>query len=101
MYRIVDTVATQNYIKVYTPCENKSNTIQGPRVILPYGRLIQAAHRAEINLIPLLSKRAKTAHPPRIQSGALISIGQPCDYGCTATFNTTPMKVEKKGDIFI
>ena len=45
MYVLTETGATQNYIKLYTPCENKSKTKKGPQVLLPYGSLIQATHR--------------------------------------------------------
>ena len=42
---------------------------------------------------------AKIAHIyPHLQSGALISIGQLFDDGCTATFTVTTMKVHKQGE---
>ena len=58
-YGIVDTGATKNYIKVDTPFSNKFKTTQVPQVILPYGSLIQTTHTEELNLIILLSTRAK------------------------------------------
>ena len=70
MYGIADTGATQKYIKLDTPCINKVKTTQGLRVILPDGSLMQATEKAELNLSPLLSTRAKTAHippPPKIR----------------------------------
>ena len=78
-------------------CVNKVKTQQRPQVIFKDGNIMQATHKAELNLIPLLSTRAKTAHIlPHIQSGELISIGKLCDDGCTATFTDTHKKVEKK-----
>ena len=97
MYGISDTGATQNYIKVDTPCENKVNTTQGPQVLLPYGSLMQAIHRAELNIRPLFSTRSKTSHIfSHLQSGALIPIGKLFDDGFTATFTATLMIIEKK-----
>ena len=74
-YSIADTGTTQNYIKVDTPCKNKFKTTQGPRVILPYGSLIQSTHKAQHHLIPLPSTSSKTAHIfSHLQSGSLIYI---------------------------
>ena len=95
-YIIADTGATQNYIKVETPYKIKVKTTHGPQVILPYRRLMQATHKAQLHLIPLLSTRSKTAHIfPHLQSGVLISIGKLCDDGCTDTFNDNTMTVKK------
>ena len=94
IYRISDMGATQKYIKVNTPCAKKVKTTIGPKALLPDGRLVQATHRAEINVIPLLSTRAKTSHIfPYLQSGALLSIFQPCDDICTSTLTATYMRV--------
>ena len=102
MYGISDTGATQNYIKVDTPCENKVNTTQGPQVLLPYGSLMQAIHRAELNIRPLFSTRSKTSHIfSHLQSGSLISVGKICGDGCTAIFTVTHITVEKIVDIVL
>ena len=102
MYGIEYTSATQNYIKVDTPCVNKIKIQQGPRVILPDGSLVQAIHKVELHLSPLLSTGAKTAHIiPHLQSRALISIGKICGDGCTATFTASNMTVKKKGEIVL
>ena len=101
-YGIADTSATQNYIKVGTPCSNKVKTSQGPRVVLPDGSIMQATHKTELNLSPLLSTRSKIAHIfTHIQSGALISIGQLCDDVCTATFTDTNTTVHKQGEVVL
>ena len=63
---------------------------------------MQATHRAELNLRPLLSTRSKTAHIfPHLQEGALIYIGRLCYYGCITTLTATQITVDKKGDIFL
>ena len=101
-YVISDTGATQNYIKLYTPSSNKVNNTQGPRVILSDVNLMQANHKAELNLRPSTSTRAKTAHiSPQLQSGAIISIGQLFDDGCTATFTSITMTVHKQVGVVV
>ena len=97
MYGIADTGATQNYIKFHAPFKNKVEISRGYQVILSDEIIIQATHREEINLRPLLTTRSKIAHIlPHLQSGALIFIGQLCDDGCTGTFTNSYMIVEKK-----
>ena len=102
MYVISDTCATKKYIKADTPCSNKVKTPQGPRVILTDGSLMQATHKAELNLIPLLSTRTKIAHIfLHLQAGALISIGQLCDDGCISPFTTTNRSVHKQVEVVL
>ena len=102
MHGISHTGATPNYTKVDTPYSKTFKTSQGPRVILPDGRLMQATHKAEINIIALVSTRAKISHIfPHLQSGALISIGKLYYDGCTATFTATTMTVHKKEELFL
>ena len=101
-YGIADTGDTQNYIKLDTPCSNKVKNSQGPQVILPYGSLTQATHKAELKISPLLSTRSKITHIfPHLQSGALIYIGQICDDGYTATFAATTMTVHKQRELVL
>ena len=60
---------------------------------------MQATHKAELKLIPLLSTRDKTSHIfPHLQSGEIIYVGQLCDDGCTATFTAATIKVKKQGE---
>ena len=59
---------------------------------------MQATHKAELSLNPLLPKRARIAHIlPHLQSEALISIGKLCDDGCTDTLTSTTMTVHEQG----
>ena len=53
-YDIADTGATQDCIKLDTPCKNKDNTTQGPGVILSYGSFMQVTRKEELQLSPLL-----------------------------------------------
>ena len=102
LYCISDTVATQNYIKFHTSCINKFNVSIGPQVLLPDGSPIQETHRLGLNISPLLTIRGNIAHIfPHIQSGALISIGKICDYGCTSIFTATHMMLLKQGSLVL
>ena len=60
MYGIADTITTQSYIKLDTPCVNKVNKHQGTQVILPDASPVKVTHKSELSLSPLLSIRAKT-----------------------------------------
>lgn len=58
-------------------------------VTLPNGHIIHSTHVGELDL-PDLPVAARIAHIfPDLSSGTLISIGQLCDAGCTATFSAT------------
>ena len=95
-YNIADTGASQNYIRVNTPCRNKQLITNVPKVILPDGIIMKDTHRSLLNLNPLLTQSACTYHIfSHIQSGFLIPIGQLCDDGCTATFTATHLNVVK------
>ena len=92
----------KNYIKVDTPCENKSNKTQEHQLLLLYGSLMQATHGIEMNPRPLLYTRSKTSSIyPHLQSEALLSIGKICEDVCTATSNATQIIVEKKGNTLL
>ena len=63
---------------------------------------MQANHKVELNLSPLLSTRSKIVHIfPHLQSGGLIYIGQLCDDVCTSTFTATTMPVHKQVEKFL
>ena len=101
-YVIVDTGATQKYIRSQTICTKKVNISNIPQVLLPYGSVMQATHMEDIHLVPLLSTRDNTQQiSPHLKPGALISIGQICDDVCIATFTSKDMKVVKQGKIFL
>ena len=78
-YGIADTGSTQKYIRLNTPCSNNKKISNSPQVILPDGSIMQATHRALLNLNPLLNQSVCTSHIfPHLQSGALIAIGRLC-----------------------
>ena len=89
--------ATYNHIKVHTFCEKKVNISRGPQVIRLDGKNIQDTHNAELNLIPLITIRGKTAHTfPHLQTGEIISTGKLCNDDCTEKCTPKNKKVKKK-----
>jgi hypothetical protein len=59
---------------------------------------MQSSHTAEL-IIPGLPKAARLVHiVPTLSKNSLISIGQLCDSGCTATFDKTTAVIEYKGE---
>ena len=60
-----------------------------------------STHEAELD-IPLLPAHAKKVHIfPELASGSLLSIGQLCDGGCTATFTANKLFIYFAGKIII
>ena len=58
---------------------------------------MQATHRGELNLIPLINTWDITDKIfPQLHFMALISIGQICDHGCISIFTAMHIKAEKK-----
>ena len=96
-YGIVDTGATQKYIKFNTACTIKVKVEMRLQFLPPYDTTIQATYRNELQLISLLATRAKTAHIfLYLQPGALISIGHLFDDGLMASFMAIHLKAEKQ-----
>ena len=82
----MDTGATHHFFtKSSTPSLSNVHLVaDGIRVLLPNNAVIESTHKANIN-IPTLPPAATTAHLfPSLASGNLLSVGQLCDYGCTA-----------------
>jgi hypothetical protein len=70
-------------------------------VVLPDGRTITSSHITELN-IPSLPPAARTAHIfPGLSNGSLISIGQLCDHGCTATFTSDSVRIELNNTVVL
>jgi len=62
---------------------------------------MQATHTGQLHL-PGLSEKARTTHIfPTLASGSLLSIGQLCDEGCTATFTKNKLYIYKQGKIIL
>ena len=85
----MDTGATHHFFtKSSTPSLSNVHLVaEGIRVLLPNNAVIESTHKANIK-IPTLPPAATEAHLfPSLASGNLLSVGQLCDYGCTAQFD--------------
>lgn len=93
---IADTGATGHYIR---PNDHhlKTGATKTPIMVgLPNGSIIRSTND-ECNLdIPQLPTTATNAHViPELSHSSLVSIGQLCDAGCTATFNAKTVHIKK------
>ena len=100
---VLDTGATHHFFSSHpTPLDkqqltNVRPTTNGISVLLPNHDRIQATHKAKLKL-PHLPPAAKEVHVfPSLASGSLMSIGQLCDSGCTATFTNKSAIVTHNG----
>ena len=92
---ILDTGATHHFYNMPVSTttaphlRNITPTSDGIEVLLPNSTTIKSTHQANINL-PSLPTSATSVHLfPSLASGSLLSIGQLCDSGCSATFTKT------------
>ena len=85
---ILDSGCSSHFLTstVSTTNNNPNTDIE---VQLPDGSLVTSSHEATIALHTTLPPAAQTAHVLPDLNHSLISIGQLCDAGCTATFNNT------------
>ena len=73
----------------------------GVQVLLPNHSTIKSTHKAKLNL-PQLSDQATSTHLfPSLASGNLLSVGQLCDAGCTATFTKSSAVISHRGQPII
>jgi len=90
-----------SYIHTNIPVTKVTPTSSGITVLLPNNATMQATHTGQLH-IPGLSEKARTTHIfPTLASGSLLSIGQLCDEGCTATFTKNKLYVYKDGKIIL
>jgi hypothetical protein len=91
---IADTAATGNYVTTDCPVTDMQPTTNGIDVTLPNGVNITSSHTALLQLpheLPIGACKADIF--PGLKSGSLVSIGQLCDHGCTATFTATQVQI--------
>jgi hypothetical protein len=94
---IADTGCTGHYVTTNAHYTDKKLANPGISVTLPDGSNIISSHTASIHL-PNLPTIACHAHIfPLLTSGSLISIGQLCDHGCTATFTSKAVTITRNG----
>ena len=99
MYTI-DTGCTGHYAG--TQSHNKLKTSSPITVTLPNGERMTSSHIRYLNIQSLPSETCSQHLFPKIQTSGLLSIGQLCDAGCTASFTQSKLEVRNKhNDIII
>jgi hypothetical protein len=99
---IADTAATGNYVTTDCPITDKHPTSNGIDVTLPNGVNITSSHMALLRLpctLPIGALKADIF--PGLKSGSIVSIGQLCDHGCTATFTATQVQIFHQGCLLL
>ena len=104
---VLDTGATHHFFSSQPtpphdlPLSDIRPVSNGINVLLPNHDRIQATHKANLDL-PHLPSAARDVHLfPSLASGSLMSIGQLCDSGCTATFTNTSAVITRQGKTVI
>jgi hypothetical protein len=83
---IVDSVCTGHFLLVNAPCLSKVKYQNPLTVFLPNGATMESTHTAALD-ISELNKAASIAHfYPGMENHSLLSVGQLCNKGYTATF---------------
>ena len=99
-----DSGASQNYFKNedVPVIQNCTKTQVGPTVSLPDGTAMQATKTGNLELSPLLSKKATAVHVFNgIQNSSLLSIGQLCDDDCVAVLKKRDINIYKDDKVII
>ena len=104
---VLDTGATHHFFSATPspshdlPLTDLRPVSDGINVLLPNHDKIQATHKANLN-VPHLPSAARDVHLfPSLASGSLLSVGQLCDSGCTATFTNTSAHITRMGKTII
>jgi hypothetical protein len=99
---ILDTGCSGHYLAPNAPCINKHEAHPSISVELPNGAILHSSHTATVDLHPALPIAAGEAHVfPDFGSKSLLSIGQLCDNGCTATFTADAVDIAFNGNIIL
>ena len=81
---------------------NVTKLSEGPNCKLPDGTIIKPKEIGFLNGFDGLSNCAKRTYiHPLLKNTSLISIGQLCDDGCTATFNRESLQVKKNEKLIL
>jgi hypothetical protein len=85
---IADTGSNGHFFPINAPLVNVQLAINSIPVTLPGGSIIYSSLTAELDF-PDLPLAARAAHIfPNLTSGSLLSVGQLCNAGCIASFDT-------------
>jgi len=98
---ILDSGTTGHFLHPTSPAHNIEPTTIPLHVRLPDGSTIASTHTATLT-IPGLPRVAAQAHIfPDLHAGALLSVSQLCDNGCTVTFTAQHAQVHRHDCLLI
>jgi hypothetical protein len=98
---VIDTGCSSTYITRTTPYVHREVANPSVKVTLPNGESLQSSHTAQLQLHPSLPEIACRAHFFSSLTCSLITVGQLCDSGCTATFTANSVAIVYKGETII
>jgi hypothetical protein len=96
---ILGTGTTGHFLASTAQCKNLQPTQQLIECHMPNGTTMRSTHEADLELTTtILPPEATSAHIfPDLATHSLVSIGQLCDSGCVATFNSNSVIISKDG----
>ena len=97
----IENDATGQYINVHLPLTDIQPTQRGIEVMLPNSARMKSTHTAMLNMANLPPETRKVHIFPHLASGSLLSIGQPCDAGCTTLFDKQKLYIFHNGKIIM
>jgi hypothetical protein len=98
---VIDTGCSSTYITCTTPHIHREVANPSVKVTLPNSETMQSSHIAQLQLHPAIPDIACRAHIFPSLTCSLISVGQLCDSGCTATFTANGVAIVYKGETII
>jgi hypothetical protein len=97
---IADTGASSHYL--CTPYNTDGTTKSPILVSLPNGASLQSTNKTCNLALPQLSQAAQDAHIlPGLTHSSLVSIGELCDAGCTATFDEHKVLIQQENNTLL
>jgi hypothetical protein len=92
---IADTGCTGHYISISCPHSDRKPSRPSLAVRVPNGAVLHSSHTATLDLPGFLPAACQAHIFPGLASHPLLSIGQLCDDGCTATFSATRLDIHR------
>ena len=94
--------STHSFSSTSVQClHNIKPLINGPNVKLPDGTSIIPDQTGQLSLHGVSTKGNKVHIHKNLKNTALISVGQLCDDGCTATFDKNSLKISKNNNLVL
>jgi hypothetical protein len=90
---LLDSGCTAHFLLANDKCSNKKSTTTPLAVRLPKGDTITSTHTAMLNMTSLPQAASQAHILPGLAQHSLLSVGQLCDSGCSATFTASNVTV--------